>query len=192
MQSHGNIRALIRAIGVMSAVLIILGGVTYAALQSQQAVLAGNTVTTASADLKISRDNLSYDSSMPGFSFSDVIPGGPLVPLAGHSFYLKNSGSIATTLKVSVSGMPTNTSNVDLSKTSVVFTKVPGGPTQTYTLAALISSHATGGLVLADSLGANTTHNYKVQISMTTDAFNGQGATLGSIDFVFMGTAITP
>lgn len=192
MKRRGNSSAILRAIGVMCAVIIVISGVTYAALQSQQAVLAGNTITSASADLKVSVDNVNFGNSMPGYNFSDVIPGGPLAPVAGYPFYLKNSGSIATTLKVSVSGAPTNASSVDLSKVSVIFTRVPGGTPQTFTLDALISAHATGGLALTDTLSANTSLSYKVQIAMNADAFNGQGASIGNIDFVFMGTAVTP
>lgn len=192
MQRRGNLKAIVRAIAVMSAVMIIISGVTFAALQSQQAVLSGNTITSASADLKISLNGITYDSTMPGFNFGDVIPGGPLVPAAGYSFYLKNSGSIGTTLKVSINGTPSNLSGVDLTKVSAVFTRVPGGTPQTFTLAALVAANASGGLALTDTLAANSVLNFKVQVSMAVDAFSGQGVTLGNINFVFMGTAVTP
>jgi hypothetical protein len=42
-----NFKALARALGVVSAVVVVVSGVTFAALQSQQNVLAGNTIETA-------------------------------------------------------------------------------------------------------------------------------------------------
>jgi hypothetical protein len=190
MKYKSNTKPLMRAIAVMALVMMVVSGVTYAALQSQQAVLTGNTIESATADLKISTDNVTYTSSHTGFDFSAVVPGGPAVPAAGYSFYLKNSGSTADQIKVGVSTTPTNLSGIDLSKVSVVITRVPGGTSQTFTLASLISTFADGGTALTDTLGATSYSQYKIQVSMAPDAFTGSGASLGNIDFVFIGTAI--
>lgn len=186
-----NFKPLARALAVMGMVMIIVSGVTFAALQSQQAVLSGNTITSATADLKISTDGLSYTSSQTGFDFSSVVPGGPAVPAAGYSFYLKNSGSTTSQVKVGVSTTPTNLSGIDLTKVTVVITRVPGGTAQSMTLASLISAYADGGTALTDNLTANSFSQYKMQVSMTADAFTGSGASLGNITFVFMGTALS-
>lgn len=187
---QSNSRALARAVAVMGMVMILVSGVTFAALQSQQAVLSGNTITSATADLKISTDGTTYTNTQTGFDFSSVVPGGPAVPAAGYSFYLKNSGSINTQIKVGVSTTPTNLSNIDLTKVTVVFTRVPGGTPQSMTLASLISAYADGGTALTDTLNATTFSQYKIQVSMAADAFSGSGASLGNITFVFMGTAV--
>ena len=190
MQRQSNFKALGRAVAVMGAVMMIVSGVTFAALQSQHAILGGNTIASATADLKLSTDNISYSSSQTGFDFTGVVPGGPAVPAAGYSFYLKNLGSINTQVKVGVSTVPTNVSSIDLTKVSVVITRVPGGVAQTMTLASLISSYADGGTALTDSLNASSFSQYKIQVSMAADAFSGGGAALGNITFVFMGTAL--
>lgn len=186
---RGNFRPLLRAVVVMGVVLVIVSGVTFAALQSQQATLTGNTIESATADIRISIDNNTYSSSHTGFDFSSVIPGGPAVPTAGYPFFLKNYGTTNSLIKMAVSSVPTNSNNVDLSKVSVIITRVGGGPTQTFTLANLISTYADGGTALTEVLPTNTFYQYKIQVSMASDAFTGSGAALGNIDFVFSGTA---
>ncbi len=189
MRRQSNVKPLLRAFTVMVVVVALVSGVTFAALQSQQAVLAGNTIESATADLKISTDGVTYTSSHTGFDFTGVVPGGPAVPAAGNSFWLKNSGTTGSQVKLAVSTSPTNLSNVDLSKVSVIVTHVPGGTSQTITLAVLISTYAAGGTALTDILPAATAYQYKIQISMAADAFTGSGASLGNIDFVFIGAA---
>lgn len=190
MRKQKNIKPLLRAIGVIAVVIMLVSGVTYAALQSQQAALTGNTIESATADLKISIDGTTYGSTHSGFDFSSVIPGGTPVPVAGYSFYLKNGGSTNIQVKVGVSTTPTNLSSIDLTKVSVIITRVPGGTSQTMTLASLISSYADGGTALTDILSAGIANQYKIQVSMAADAFTGNGAALGNIDFVFSGTSV--
>jgi hypothetical protein len=180
-----------RAGVVLGIVFLVVSGVTFAALQSQQAVLAGNTISSATADIKISTDNNTYSNSKTGFDFSNVIPGGPAVPAAGYPFFLKNSGSTASLIKMSVSSAPSNLNNVDLSKVSIIITRYGGGATQTFTLANLISSYADGGLALTENLPAGVFYQYKLQATMAADAFTGNGASLGNIDFVFTGTSVS-
>jgi len=173
----------------MGVVLAIVSGVTFAALQSQEATLTGNTIESATADIRISVDNNTYSSSHTGFDFSSVVPGGAAVPTTGYPFFLKNYGTTNSLIKMAVSSVPTNTSNVDLSKVSVIITRVGGGATQTFSLASLISTYASGGTALTEVLPPATFYQYKIQVSMAVDAFTGTGAALGNIDFVFTGTA---
>ncbi|MDB5182250.1 MAG: hypothetical protein JWO47_34 [Candidatus Saccharibacteria bacterium] len=189
MKKQSNFKPILRAVSVMGIIMVIVSGVTFAALQSQQAVLSGNTIESATADLKVSTDGTTYTSSHTGFDFPGVVPGGPAVPAAGNSFYLKNSGTTASQVKLAISTTPTNLSSVDLAKVSVIITHVPGGTSQTFTLASLLASYADGGTALIDTLPASTAYQYKIQISMAADAFTGSGASLGNIDFVFIGIA---
>lgn len=189
MRKKSDFKPLFRAITVMGIVMVLVSGVTFAALQSQQSVLSGNTIESATADLKISLDNITYTSSHTGFDFAGVVPGGPAVPAAGNAFWLKNSGTTSTQVKLAVSTTPTNLSNVDLSKVMVIITHTPGGTSQSVTLASLISTYASGGTALTDILPSATAYQYKIQISMAVDAFTGSGASLGNIDFVFIGAA---
>lgn len=190
MVKHSNFKAIFRAMVVMGGVLLLVSGVTYAALQSQQSVLAGNTISTATADIKISNDNNTYSNTKTGYDFSSVIPGGPAVPATGYVFFLKNFGSTPSQIKMAISSTPTNLNNVDLSKVSVIITRYGGGPTQNFSVSSLMNSYADGGLALTESLPVATFYQYKLQVSMAADAFTGTSASLGNIDFVFTGTSV--
>jgi len=192
MSKRSSSQPLIRAIAVMGAVMAIVSGVTFAALQSQQAALTGNTIESATADLKVSLNGTNFTSSQTGFDFSSVVPGGPAVPAAGYTFYLKNLGTTSSQVKMGVSTTPTNLNNVDLTKVLITIIRYPGGTPQTISLATLISSYADGGTALTDVLAAGATNTYHIQASMSADAFTGAGAALGNIDFVFIGTSVTP
>lgn len=182
-----------RAISVVASVAIVVTGVTFAALQSQQAVLSGNTIQTASANLLIgtaSATSTEFSNSHSGFTFTNIVPGGPAQPVDGNSFYLKNTGTATLAIKLAVGTTPTNTSNVDLSKVTVTITRVDTGTTQSGSLQSLIDGNPSGGLSLTDPLvPASNGVQYKLSISMSDDAFTGSSAAIGAIDFVFSGTA---
>jgi len=172
---------------VVSSVGVLVTGVTFASLQSQQAILAGNTIQSASADLRIGVTPSTFAASHTGFTFSGVVPGGPAMPTDGNTFYLKNYGTADLALKLTIGSTPVNTSQVDLSKVSVQLTRVDTNATQTVSLQSLLDP--AGGLNLSDTLTADVTGQYKVRVAMSTDAFSGSNATIGAIDFVFSGTA---
>lgn len=180
---------LLRAIMVISSVVILATGVTFAALQSQQAVLAGNSIQTATADLKISTDGTTFTNSRTGFAYSQVIPGAAPTALATSTFYLRNSGTPTLNLAVAVSSTPLNTQNVDLSKVYLIVTREDTPATQKFALSGLIAAYATGGLAITDPLLGGRTAQYRMQVSMDTDAFSGQEADISGIDLVFKGTA---
>jgi hypothetical protein len=188
MKKQSNQTAVFRAIGVIAVLVVIVSGVTFAALQSQQDTLTGNTIQTATANLQLSTDGTSYNNSHAGFDFTNIVPGGAAVPTAGYGFYLKNGGGTPLTLKLAVTSTPTNPDSVDLSKVSVLLTTVGSGtPIQTFSLQSLLTN---GGVSLTgNSLATGTAQQYKLQVSMTTDAVSGSSASLGNIDFAFSGTA---
>ncbi len=185
---------LLRAVGVLSAIAIIVSGVTFAALQSQQATLTGNTISSASADLRIGTSASTF-STVPthsGFSFQAVIPGAAAVPVDGNIFYLKDAGTAPLALKVAVGTTPTNASNVDFEKVFIELTRVDTGAVQTLSLKSLIDANGVNGLPLTDHINPNAIIQYKLRASMAVDAFTGSGATIGGIDLVFYGSATTP
>lgn len=184
-----SIQPLFRAISVIASVAILVTGVTYAALQSQQATLTGNSISTGTADLRIGTSATSFAQSRTGFSFGNVVPGAAATPADGNSFYLKNYGTPALALKVGVSSVPVNTNNVDLSKTYVMLTRVDTGTSQKFSLAALVAGGTSAPLSMTDNLNGGATAQYKTQVSMDTDAFTGQSADITGIDLVFTGTA---
>lgn len=185
-----TVQPLARAITVISAVAVLVTGVTFAALQSQQATLTGNSIQTASADLKIGTSASTFSASRTGFAFNSIIPGAVASPADGNSFYLKNYGTAPMALKVSVGTTPTNAANVDLSKVFLSLTRVDSSAVQKLSLSDLVSAYATGGLALTDNLAGSTVAQYKVQASMSEDAFSGMSAEVGGIDLVFYGTSI--
>lgn len=185
--------ALLRATGVVTAVVIIVSGVTFAALQSQQDKLIGNTIETATANLQLSTDGTNYSDSHAGFDFNNIVPGGQAVPTAGYPFYLKNAGGTPLSLKMAVSSTPANPNIVDLGKVNIVLTPVATGTSaQTFTLQSLIASSASGGLAITSgNLASGASQQFKLQVSMAADAVSGPTASLGNIDFSFSGTAVS-
>jgi len=182
LKMHGP---LIRAVGVVSAVGVLVTGVTFATLQSQQAVLSGNTIQSATADLRIGTTASTFSASRTGFSFDNLVPGGPAMPADGFSFYLKNYGTAALSLKLNAGGSLTNTSSVDLSKVKLRLTRVDNSAEQTVDMQTLASS----GLALTDPIAPSAVVQYKLRASMDADAFSGSAATIGGIDLVYSGTA---
>jgi len=192
VQKQNLTKSFIRAFGVMAAVVVIVSGVTFAALQSQQAKLTGNIIQTATANLQVSPNGTSYTNTLEGFAFQNLVPGGPAVPNSDSlTFYLKNAGGTPLSLKLAVSSIPLNPDNADLSKVHLILIPADGSSVQNFTLAALISSYGTGGLpiISANRLTPGTAMKYNIQISMEIDAVTGPGATINNIDLSFSGTA---
>jgi hypothetical protein len=189
MKKPKNPKPLARALGIVSAVVIVVSGVTFAALLSQQAVLTGNSIETASANLQVSTDGTNYATTHAGFDFNGLIPGGPAMPTAGNPFYLRNIGSSPLALKFSVTTTPNNPNNVDLNLVAVNLITVGNGA-QVFSLQQLIDANSTGGVALTgggSSLAGGAIQQYKLQVSMNANAVNGS-ASLSNIDFAFSGT----
>lgn len=181
---------LLRAVGVLSVVGILVTGVTFATLQSQQATLTGNSISSASADLRIGTSASTFYESRSGFSFKDIVPGGPAMPVDGYTFYLKNYGSAPLNLKAVIGSIPTNASNADLSKVSLSVVRTDNSVSNTPQTASLQTlAEAGGGLALNDTIAAGSVIQYKLRASMAADAFSGTSITISTIDLVFSGSA---
>ncbi len=190
MRRSSNFKALGRAMAVIGAVMVIVSSVTYAALQSQQDKLIGNSIETATTNLRIGTDGVTYGASHTGFDFSGIIPGGPAVPVTGNSFFLFNSGGAALALKLAVTSTPSNPDNVDLSQVNVILTQVGVSGTQSFSLQSLIDAASSGGVAFTGAsaiLPDASIREYKLQVSMNTDAVNGPAASLANIDFAISG-----
>lgn len=192
MKRFTNTKVLLRAIGVVAAVAIVVSGVTFATLQSQQAKLTGNTIETAAANIQLSQTGATYTNTIPGYDFAGLVPGGSAVPTSGYTFFVKNSGNARLQLKLSVSSLPGNPDNIDLAKVNVLLTPI-GGSAQTFTLQSLIDADATGGVTVTApaALFPGNSQQYALQISMAADAMTGSSARLTGIDFAFTGVALT-
>lgn len=180
-----NFRSLKRTILISIIVLGLAGGVAFAILQSRQNLLTGNTISTATANLLISNDGVNYSESVPGFDFSNIIPGDLPVPAEGYPVYLKNSGSVPLALKLSIANTPSNPGAADLAKINIALTAVAGeAASQGFTLESLVN----GGMpVPGGNLARGETRQYKIQ-ALTADDIE-PGAIISNIDFAFVGLA---
>jgi len=95
MLKFSNINPVARAVGTMGAIAAVVGGVTFAALQSNTVALTPNTLSTGTATLAIGAtgtcDANSTGTSTPGFTNQTLNPGDPVTT----SFCLVNTGSVA-------------------------------------------------------------------------------------------------
>lgn len=185
----------LRAVLILAAVGLVVGLVTFAALQSQQAVLSGNMIESATAALQLSADGASFASSQQGFNFSGLIPGGPAMPtqFGGKPLWFKNAGNATLTIKAMIAIPPTVTGDVDLSKVFIVITPAVGGTAQTVSLAALQTANTSGGVSLnIPVISAGSQVQYNIQASMAADAFAGNSASIQNLNIVFVGSAYLP
>ena len=184
-------RAWLRAAGIVPAIVVIISGVTFAALQSQDNTLTGNTIATATANLQISTDGVTFTNTQPGFNFNNIVPGGAAMPVAGYPIYLKNAGGTPLTIKMLETKAPTVTGNANLDKVSILVTTVgSGNSAQSFTLNSLLS--AVGGETIGTTnLDPGQTQQYKLQASMTADAVNASSASITGVDLLFSGTAVS-
>ncbi|MEO7364279.1 MAG: hypothetical protein ABIV43_02100, partial [Candidatus Saccharimonadales bacterium] len=179
---------LTRAVLVVTALAALVTGVTYAALTSRQVVLTSNTITTAIAQLKVSKDNSTYADTLEGYAFYNLVPGGNPVPSdGGFPIYLQNVGTVALAARLSVDPTLTNTDGVDLSKVHVIFTPYGGASPQTMTLQELIDAHDSGGVALTvgglNHINSSGNGGVMVQIQLDDEAFSGSGATINNLNF---------
>lgn len=181
---------LVSSITTLFALAVITTGATFASLQSTSVALTGNQINT-SAGLAISTNGVNFPQTISGFNFTGVVPGGDPYPANGNTFYIKNTGVANLAIKAAISTPPSNPSGVNLSKVYLIFTRVDNNTQTSLSVQSLVNSYAggasTGGLSLNDSIAAGTIAQYKLQVSMDTDAFNGSSASITGIDLWFIG-----
>ncbi len=174
---------LTRAIIVLSAVGVATTLATFAALQSSGNALTGNTIQTATATLKISKDGTNWsDTSLPGYTIDGIVPGGSFQE--GGVVYLKNVGTAPVALQLTVPTPPTVTGVVELSKVLVGLKVVGMSTVQTFPLSDLLAGNVA---ITGTPLAVNGVISYHVQASMTADAVNGSSATISGLDLSFSG-----
>ncbi len=194
MYKFKTMQPLMQAMSIIAVIMIVISGVTFAALQSQQATVKGNSIVTAMADLKLSKNNQNYTNSLDGYSFTGLIPGGAATPTDGYPIYLLNGGSTALALKLSVDSSLSNPDMVNLAKVHIILSPFGGGALQNITLQDLMTANTTGGIALtggaAAHLLAGTNTGFTMQIMMEGDAVSGAIANIGNITFNFNATAV--
>lgn len=202
-----GINPVLRSVGVMSAVAVLVGGVTFAALQSR-ATLTDNTISSASANLLVdgNKDG-TFSEEEPGFAFKDIVPG--VTPSEAQQFALQNNGDTDLKIRASVvyngtaepeapEAMTNNNSEQPdptvpelpegVEASDIEFTFTPeGGEAVTVTWEELVAKR--GKKVLA-TLPAGASQNMTVQVSIKSSA-SASSIEIGSFDIVFIGKAVS-
>lgn len=184
---------LTRLSAVVTAVMVIVAGVTFAALQSQAATMKGNTIQTATASLKVSSDGTNYTDTLTGYQFNNLIPGGNAMPTSGYSVYLRNDGTAPVAIKLSAATTISNPDNVDLSKVYITLEPVNFiGTAQKMSLQDLLTDDPAAGVALtgATRLGAGQSLWYYMRVSMDADAVSSPSASIGNLDLKFVAQAV--
>ena len=210
-----NINPMVRAVGTMGAVSALVGGITFAQLTSNTVALSSNTLSTASAHLKIglTNDNVSgpttlattnrttvntepgcsdaKNGSVPGFHLTGsngLVPGQASDPL---NFCLKNTGGLPLDLSVTVpSDAFGDTTSMGITPADVTLdVTCDNSDTATGTLQDYESTVSLGDTALA----AGDATDCSATVTLASD-FNGSGtgsASLPAFDIQFMGTQST-
>ncbi len=199
-QTGFRISPLVRAVGVFSAVAVVVGGVTFAAFNSQ-ATLTSNTISTASANLQVF-DTVSgtFGSTGQGFTVTKLVPGTGVT----SPFYLKNAGDLALDVTAHVPTAPaapeggygfSGFENVKVTITAdkTGCTEAPVATTMAALLAGEVALPCNSLAVGAqgDSATAGTEGNYKIKFDIDPAAITGNHAGVGPFDLVFTGTQAT-
>ncbi len=192
MKHRQHFRALARSGTIVAVVVMIAGGVSFAALQSQPVKLTGNTIETATASLALSTDDINFSSSHVGFDFNSLIPGATS-SAQSYKLYLRNNGGAPLALKFSVTSVPLNPNNINLSQVHVILTPDSSHQPESFTLQDLISANSSGGVAITDptQLNYGNTAGFSIEVLMDGEAFSGSSASLSNIDFAFSGLALT-
>lgn len=190
MQRISIINPTLRAIGVISAVAVLVGGVTFAALNSQ-ATLTNSSINSATASLKL-WDGDSWDSTAPGFIITDLIPGtGVTKPL-----YMQNAGTVGLNVVAHVPVAPSATGFSGWENLTVAIKsyKPACGITVNTNMADLLAGDValpcntfTAGAA-GDGNVQWTEGNYDFKFDITPAAVTGSSASVGNFDIVFSGT----
>lgn len=92
---------LVRAMLIIGVVVVLAGGVAYAAF-SGQAALSDNQISTAHAKLLL-WDGDTFEKTAPGFHIANLVPG---VGSERQYFYLRNDGDVPLRLRAYVPSPP--------------------------------------------------------------------------------------
>lgn len=192
-----QLSALARVSAALAIVITLVGGVTFAALRSQNNVLSGSRMTSASADLGMSRSSAGpWSNNIPGFEFTDVVPGGDPGPKTGSDLFFRNNGTINLNLHFGVNlTRLTNPNALNLQKVKIVVADATG-----QTIYATQSVHQLGQLLGAGTpqsaniiLPKNSVTQLKIMMQIEDGALSDTSsqAVIDNLDIVFSGVVPT-
>jgi hypothetical protein len=186
---------LLRPIGVICAIIVLVSGVTFAALQSQSATLQGSRITSATANLLIGDGSGAYSATAQGFNFDNIEPGGAPMPNPGNILSLKNSGTSNLALKLAMDiNTFANPQNANTDRIYITLKPLSGtGPMQQFSLASLMTAYTTNTPVALNlTASAGQVSQYSLQVQMTADSVTStlSGVALTGINLIFTGSSV--
>lgn len=189
MRSIIKVNPVFRAVGVIGAVAALVTGITFAALNSQ-ATLTNSTIDTATANLKL-WDGDSFESSAPGFTITNLIPG---TGSGNLPFYFQNSGGVGLNLTAHVPAAPTASGFSGWNNLKVTFHNDFTDSTTSTNMQDLLDGNVplSGGALSAGAQGnsgaPNTEGNFTAKFDITPAAVTGSSASVGAFNIDFAGT----
>lgn len=94
MKHQTHALGIVRLSLVAGALIVLLVSVTFAAMRTQDTIIQGNTMTSASANMLLSQTSGGiFSDTMAGFTFNEIEPGAGLEPQSPHTFYVQNTGT---------------------------------------------------------------------------------------------------
>lgn len=190
MISIRNINPMVRAIGTMGAIAAVVGGVTFAQINTTSAVtLSDNTLTAATASLAIGPSHncsTGATTSVPGMNFTNLQPG---VESAAFPFCLENIGNVPLNITATVPNVFGN-STINPNDVLLHFTCGVGGATTGSINQSVSVGTLTGGQAFGTvALNNNTNNVLSCDVTAKITASSEQsGATLTPFDINFTGT----
>jgi len=179
MLSLHKINPMVRAVGTMGAVVAVVGGVTFANLQSNTVALSPNTLSSATASLAIGADTSCPEgntTSTTGLN-AKLVPGQPSDPFA---FCLDNTGDVPLHITAQI---PTDFTGSAIPPTAVTLTiNCPTIGQLSGTLDQFANPVGFPGATLATNAPEDCTATATLSAS-----FAGSGQTVTPFDINFVG-----
>ncbi|HEX8226667.1 MAG TPA: hypothetical protein VF572_02250 [Candidatus Saccharimonadales bacterium] len=193
-----------RAFAVLGILLASVGGVTYAALNSNRVTLSDTSISTATAGLQIwNAENNAFEEEAPGFKIEKLVPGEGV----DEMFYLRNSGDVPLFITAHVPTLPQAPQGSTASNNGFGFVgyenvtlDISSDECDEVVNTNLLALNAGEVELPCNSLAAgaqgNTAAevegNYNIHFDIKESAVNGGQAGVGNFDIVFSGTSEDP
>lgn len=185
-------KRLLETVAITTLITGLIGGLTFAIMRSQLGEVQGNTISTTSASLMVSTDNVTYEQTIAGFVFDAIQPGGAPSPANGHTVYVKNVGSSPLSVSFGTNVDIENTDGVDLNGVHLILTAETGA-TQDMTLWDLTeAARADSYLSLVEPvrLWPGEYYPFKFRVTIEPDAVGSSQVVLRNLVFKFDGVAL--
>lgn len=178
-----------RAVGTIGVVAALIGGVTFASLQSNAVAISPNEVTTGTASLQIAApDNVGGCSNaafgtanVPGFNVPHFTSETNPTPIA---FCLKNSGDVALKLTGSI---PQDVSGA----TASAYTTLDVNCVRSGEQSAVLNAWHPNGFIFTGTINAGDTDFCTAKLTLDPSYPGNGGETIPAFSIQFVGNEST-